>query len=67
MDTMEKVEKVKVFMKLYELIEFYFTERDQPVDPSFNFFKDLENYCIQLDLDYLTFKKEFGLKESNEI
>ena len=58
---MDKIEKVKVFMELYELINFYYTERDQPVDPNFNFFKEMENYCNQLDLDYLTLKKEFNL------
>jgi hypothetical protein len=58
---MDKIEKVKVFIELYELINFYYTERDQPVDPNFNFFKEMENYCNQLDLDYLTLKKEFNL------
>jgi hypothetical protein len=58
---MDKIEKVKVFMELYELINFYYTERDQPVDPNFNFFKEMENYCNQLDLDYLTLRKEFNL------
>jgi hypothetical protein len=61
MDRMDKIEKVKIFMELYDLINFYYTERDQPVDPNFNFFKEVENHCNQLDLDYLTFKKEFNL------
>jgi hypothetical protein len=62
MDRMEKVEKVKVFIELYDLVNFYYTERDQPVDPNFNFFKEVEKCCNLLDLDFETFKKEFNLK-----
>lgn len=58
---MEKVEKVKVFRELYDLVNFYYTERDQPVDPNFNFFKEVEKCCNQLDLDFDTFKKELNL------
>ena len=59
---MDKVEKVKVFAKLYELVNFYYENRDQPVDNDFNFFEKVKIYCDKLDLDIEEFKNEFKIK-----
>ena len=58
---MDKVEKVKVISELYELINYYRENRDQPVNGDFNFFEKVENCCNLLDLDFEEFKKEFKL------
>lgn len=60
---MDKVEKVKIFSELYELINYYYEYRDQPVDQHFNYFNKVEKCCHLLDLDYKEFLKEFKLKE----
>ncbi|WP_158591827.1 hypothetical protein [Oceanobacillus halophilus] len=61
---MDKVEKVKVFAELYELINYYYEYRDQPVKGDFDFFAELEKRCADLDLDYETVVKEFKFKKS---
>ncbi|WP_226037835.1 hypothetical protein [Aquibacillus saliphilus] len=55
--------KVKAFKELFELVIFYSENRDLPVDPDFNFFKEVEFYCNQLDLNYEEFKETFELKD----
>lgn len=57
---MNKVEKVKAFKELHGLLLYYAENRDQPVEQGFDFFKEVESLCGQLDLDYETFKKEFN-------
>ncbi|MCR8635126.1 hypothetical protein [Paenibacillus radicis (ex Xue et al. 2023)] len=57
---MDKVERVKVLSELYELINMYYVERDQPSEEN-NFFAKVENCCKQLDLDFDELKKVFEL------
>ncbi|MFD0677726.1 MULTISPECIES: hypothetical protein [unclassified Paenibacillus] len=57
---MDKVERVKVLSELYELINMYYVERDQPSEEN-NFFAKVENCCNQLDLDFDELKKVFEL------
>jgi hypothetical protein len=63
---MDKVEKVKVALELFELINSYYINRDMPTDED-NFFIKVENCCDRLDLDFNEFKKEFSLYSWNEI
>lgn len=58
---MDKVEKVKVFSELFELINIYYVERDQPTEEN-TFFIKVENCCSLLDLDFNEFKKVFELE-----
>jgi hypothetical protein len=58
---MNSAEKVKVFSELYELVNYYYENRDRPVDQNFNFFGKVEKCCGELDLDVNEFKKEFKL------
>jgi len=60
---LDRVEKVKIFAELYELITYYYEFRDQPVDKNFNYFEKVEKCCTLLDLDFNELKKEFKLKE----
>lgn len=57
---MDKKEKVKAFKELHGLLLFYAENRDQPVEQGFDFFKEVEDLCKKLDLDYETFKQEFN-------
>lgn len=59
---MNKINNVKVFAELHELILFYKENRDIPVSEDFDFFEEVRKYCKQLDLDYETFIEEFNLK-----
>lgn len=54
--------KEKALVELYELIDFYYENRDLPVEPGFNFFEQVEEKCNALDVDYETVIKEFHLK-----
>ncbi|MFD2828991.1 hypothetical protein [Corticicoccus populi] len=54
--------KEQALVKLYELIDFYYENRDLPVSPEFNFFEQIEESCRVLDVDYETVLKEFNLK-----
>ncbi len=58
---MDKSEKVKVISKLYNLLNFYSENRDQPVEGNFNFFDEVKSLCDLLDIDFEEFKIEFGL------
>jgi hypothetical protein len=57
---MNKVEKVKAFSELFELINMYYVERDQPSEEN-NFFSKVENCCDLLELDFAELKKAFEL------
>jgi hypothetical protein len=57
---MNKVEKVKAFSELFELINMYYVERDQPSEED-NFFAKVENCCDLLELDFEELKKAFEL------
>ncbi|MBP1153685.1 MULTISPECIES: hypothetical protein [unclassified Paenibacillus] len=58
---MDKVEKVRVLSELFELINMYYVDRDQPTEEN-NFFKKVEYCCSLLDLDFNELKKEFELE-----
>jgi hypothetical protein len=54
-------EKMKAFVELYKLINFYYENRDSPFNENFEFYKELEKYCTILGLDSIEFIKEFKL------
>jgi hypothetical protein len=62
MESMNKSEKVKVFAKLHELVNYYYEYRDQPIKGDFDFFAEVEKCCKTLDLDFDDFNKEYKLK-----
>lgn len=57
---MDKVERVKVLLELFDLINMYYVERDQPIVED-NFFEKVEHCCDLLDLDFSELKKVMGL------
>ncbi|MFB6466762.1 hypothetical protein ACE38V_08030 [Cytobacillus sp. Hz8] len=57
----EKVEKVKRLSELYDLIQYYYENRDRPVNDSGDFFQKVKECCDVLDLDFEVFKREFKL------
>lgn len=57
---MDKIERVKVVSELFELINMYYVERDQPSEGN-NFFEQVQRCCDQLDLDFNELKKVFEL------
>lgn len=61
METLSKQKNVESFAKLYRLLNFYYENRDQPVESDFDFFEEVESLCNELDLDYEAFKQEFHL------
>lgn len=63
---MDKVEKVKVLSELFDLVNMYYVERDQPIEEN-NFFKQVENCCNLLDLDFVELKKVLGLNSWEEM
>lgn len=58
---MNKAEKVKVLYDLFELVNFYYEERDKPSE--LNIFAELEKYCDILEIDFQEFKKQFGMSK----
>lgn len=58
---MDKVEKVKKVSELFDLIQYYYEYRDQPMKENRNFFEEMEGCCRLLDLDFTELKKEFKL------
>ncbi|WP_043929667.1 hypothetical protein [Bacillus sp. EB01] len=59
---MDKVEKVKVAAELFELVQFYYVNRDRPVTSDMDFYAEVKRCCEILDLDYNEFINEFKLK-----
>lgn len=57
----EKVEKVKKVGELFELIQYYYENRDRPSNDSENFFIKLEECCRVLELDLEEVVREFRL------
>jgi hypothetical protein len=55
----DKVERVNAISELFDLINVYYVERDQPFE--MNFFEEVERYCVLLELDFGEFKKVFKL------
>ncbi|WP_077623329.1 hypothetical protein [Sediminibacillus massiliensis] len=60
---MEQLTRVQAFQELFNLVVYYSENRDQPVDPDFDFFENVKYYCEQLDLDYEEFKSTFELEQ----
>lgn len=58
---MNQSRKIKAFQELFNLLLFYSENRDRPKSEDFNFFKEIEFYCKELDLDVEEFKATFGL------
>ncbi len=58
---MTNKERVTAFSELYDLVTFYYENRDQPVEGDFDFYKKIENLCIKLDMDFEFFKETFKL------
>ena len=63
---MDKVERVKVVEELFDLINLYYVERDQPAKEN-NFFEKVENCCNLLDLDFNELKTVFNLNFGNDV
>jgi len=60
---MDQHERAETLYRLFELINFYYEERDRPI--RFDFFKDLESCCEQLDFDVEEVKAKFGIAGSS--
>ncbi|EOR21510.1 hypothetical protein KGR20_23620 [Cytobacillus oceanisediminis] len=59
---MNKKEKLDSFVKLYHLINFYYENRDRPVDREFDFFEEVKSNCDTLEIDYDSFIQELRLQ-----
>lgn len=55
------MDKVKKVAELFELVQYYYEYRDQPVNENMNFFAEVEDCCQVLGLDFEEFKREFKL------
>ena len=53
--------KLKAFRELYELITFYYENRDQPVPEDFDFYAEVRQHCVTLDLNPEELIEEFDL------
>lgn len=58
---MTNKERVTAFSELYDLLAFYYENRDQPVESNFNFYEKVENLCVKLNMDFDYFKETFKL------
>lgn len=58
---MDKSKNLKAFAEIYSLLNYYYEHRDHPAPEGFNFSKELEYYCNQLNIDLVEFKKEFDI------
>lgn len=58
---MDKLQNVKDFKKLYHLLNFYYENREQPVEEGFNFLEEVKTLCDNLELDYDSFIEEMHL------
>jgi hypothetical protein len=56
------MEKVKILAELFELVQYYYEYRDQPMNEDGNFLSKVEDCCNALDVDFTEFKKEFKLE-----
>lgn len=53
--------KVKKLAEFFELVQYYYEYRDQPIENSENFFSKIEECCNALEVDLEEVKKEFKL------
>ena len=58
---MENNSKMKAFVELYHLINFYYENRDRPINADFDFYDEVNKYCTTLELDFTEFIKEFKI------
>lgn len=56
------MEKEKALVELYDLLDFFYENRDLPVQADFDFYTQVREKCEILDVDYDTIIKEFKLK-----
>lgn len=57
-DQMENEPKLAAFVKLHNLIIYYSEYRDMPAEDDFDFFKEVEECCKALEINYKDFLKE---------
>lgn len=57
----EKTEKVKKLAELFELIQYYYENRDRPINSEQGFFEKIEECCSTLEIDMDELIKEFKL------
>ncbi|MDQ0412312.1 hypothetical protein [Mesobacillus stamsii] len=55
------MDKVKKVAELFDLVQYYYEYRDQPMKENMNFFAEVEDCCRVLDLDFEELKREFKL------
>lgn len=56
------MDKEKALVELYDLLDFFYENRDLPVDSDFDFYTQVKEKCDVLEVDYDTVVKEFNLK-----
>ncbi|MGN7397365.1 hypothetical protein [Peribacillus frigoritolerans] len=61
MNKLEKVEKVKIIAELFELVQYYYEYRDQPMKEGGNFLSKVEDCCNALEIDFTEFNREFKI------
>ncbi|WP_219837713.1 hypothetical protein [Paenibacillus sp. R14(2021)] len=61
---MDKNERVIVLLNMYKLVNLYYEERDLPND--IDIFKELDQYCSLLEVDFTEFRKQFGIKKFDD-
>lgn len=54
--------KEEALVELYNLIDFYYENRDLPVEKDFDFFGKIEECCEILEVDNATIIKNFKLQ-----
>lgn len=54
--------KEEALVELYDLIDFYYENRDLPVPDNFNFFEKVNQCCQVLSVDSKIVIKEFELE-----
>lgn len=58
---MNSSEKVQILFDMFQLVNFYYEERDRPSDR--NIFEELEQHCQVLGVDAQEFMTKFGLSK----
>lgn len=55
------MKKEEALVELYNLIDFYYENRDRPVTDGFNFHEKLDECCEVLEVDKETVTQKFKL------
>lgn len=61
---MNKVDRAKKASELFDLVNYYYENRDRPVSKDFDFYEKIKDCCLVLDIDLVEFKKEFKIDAS---